>query len=37
VVPVPVTDDIERVLGRPPKSLCDFLKEGKSPKRASRS
>jgi uncharacterized protein YbjT (DUF2867 family) len=34
VVPIPITDDIERVLGRTPRSLCDFLKEGKRARRA---
>ena len=36
LVPVPITDDIERVLGRAPHSLCDFLKEGKPARRACR-
>lgn len=36
LVPVPVTDDIERVLGRAPRSLCDFLKDGKPPRRTCK-
>ena len=36
IVPVPITDDIERVLGRPPRSLCDFLKDGKPARRSCR-
>jgi uncharacterized protein YbjT (DUF2867 family) len=36
MVPLPITDDIERVLGRPPRSLCDFLKAEKPAQRACR-
>jgi uncharacterized protein YbjT (DUF2867 family) len=36
IVPVPITDDIERVLGRAPRSLCDFLKDGKPARRTCR-
>ncbi len=36
-VPAHITDDIERVLGRPPRSLCDFLRDSKASLRASAS
>ncbi len=34
-VPARVTDDLERVLGRPPRSLCDFLRDSKASLRAT--
>ena len=36
VVPIPITDDIERILGRAPRALCDFFKDGKPSQRACR-
>jgi uncharacterized protein YbjT (DUF2867 family) len=36
MVPIAVTDDIERILGRPPHSLCDFLKANKPARRSCR-
>ncbi len=35
-VPAPITDDIERTLGRAPRSLCDFLRDAKPSLRSCR-